>query len=99
MKKRVFSGMQPSGELHLGNYIGALRNWVEEQEENENIFCVVDQHAITAVSARLENRYGDVRRAAVEALAQLAEEGVVQVFFSAAAGAGHIRGGIRFPEG
>ena len=48
MKKRVFSGMQPSGELHLGNYIGALRNWVEEQEENENIFCVVDQHAITA---------------------------------------------------
>ena len=48
MKKRVFSGMQPSGELHLGNYIGALRHWVEEQEENENIFCVVDQHAITA---------------------------------------------------
>jgi len=48
VKKRVFSGMQPSGELHLGNYIGALRNWVEEQEENENIFCVVDQHAITA---------------------------------------------------
>ena len=48
MKKRVFSGMQPSGELHLGNYIGALRNWVEEQEECDNIFCVVDQHAITA---------------------------------------------------
>ena len=46
--KRVFSGMQPSGELHLGNYIGALRNWVEEQEECDNIFCVVDQHAVTA---------------------------------------------------
>jgi tryptophanyl-tRNA synthetase len=45
--KRVFSGIQPSGGLHLGNYIGAIRNWVEEQDRYENIFCVVDQHAIT----------------------------------------------------
>ena len=46
-KKRVFSGIQPSGELHLGNYLGSIRNWVEDQGEHENIFCVVDQHAIT----------------------------------------------------
>ena len=46
-KKRVFSGVQPSGGLHIGNYIGAIRNWVEDQEKYESIFCVVDQHAIT----------------------------------------------------
>lgn len=46
-KKRVFSGIQPSGDLHLGNYLGAIRNWVLEQYEHENIFCVVDLHAIT----------------------------------------------------
>ncbi len=46
-KKRVFSGMQPSGDLHLGNYLGAIRNWVLEQDQNENIFCVVDLHAVT----------------------------------------------------
>ncbi len=47
-KKRVFSGIQPSGDPHIGNYIGAIRNWVADQEEYDNIFCVVDQHAITA---------------------------------------------------
>ena len=38
MKKRVFSGIQPTGNIHLGNYLGALRNWVSTQEEFENIF-------------------------------------------------------------
>jgi len=47
-KKRLFSGMQPSGEAHLGNYLGALRPWVELQDEYECIFCIVDDHAITA---------------------------------------------------
>ncbi len=47
MKKRVFSGIQPSGSLHIGNYLGAIRNWVNDQETYDNIFCVVDQHAIT----------------------------------------------------
>jgi tryptophanyl-tRNA synthetase len=47
-KKRIFSGMQPSGEAHLGNYLGALRRWVEMQEEHDCIFCIVDDHAITA---------------------------------------------------
>jgi tryptophanyl-tRNA synthetase len=47
MKKRVFSGVQPTGNLHLGNYLGAIRNWVETQAHNDNIFCIVDLHAIT----------------------------------------------------
>jgi len=46
-KKRVFSGIQPSGSLHIGNYLGAIKNWVENQDENDNIFCIVDLHAIT----------------------------------------------------
>jgi len=46
-KKRIFSGVQPSGNLHIGNYLGAIRNWVELQNEYESIFCVVDLHAIT----------------------------------------------------
>lgn len=47
MKKRVFSGIQPSGDLHLGNYLGALKRWVDTQAETDNIFCIVDMHAIT----------------------------------------------------
>ncbi len=48
MKKNiVLSGVQPSGELTLGNYLGALRNWVKLQDENECLFCIVDLHAIT----------------------------------------------------
>jgi tryptophanyl-tRNA synthetase len=46
-RPRVFSGMQPTSELHLGNYIGALRQWVAGQTERENVFCVVDLHALT----------------------------------------------------
>lgn len=44
---RVFSGIQPSGELHLGNYLGAIRNWVALQDRHECFFCIVDYHAIT----------------------------------------------------
>lgn len=47
MGKVVFSGIKPSGVLHLGNYIGAMRQWVLGQEDGLNIFCVVDLHAIT----------------------------------------------------
>jgi tryptophanyl-tRNA synthetase len=46
-RKRVFSGIQPTGNIHLGNYLGAIRNWVQTQEEFNNIFCIVDLHAIT----------------------------------------------------
>jgi tryptophanyl-tRNA synthetase len=47
MKTRVFSGMQPTGNLHIGNYLGALKNWVRIQHDYECIFCIVDLHAIT----------------------------------------------------
>ncbi len=47
MKKRIFSGAQPTGELHLGNYLGALKNWVNLQSEYESFFCIVNLHAIT----------------------------------------------------
>ncbi|WQR93133.1 tryptophan--tRNA ligase [Helicobacter pylori] len=46
-KKRVFSGIQPTGKIHLGNYLGAIKHWVEMQDEYENLFCVVNSHAIT----------------------------------------------------
>ena len=47
MKVRVFSGIQPTGNLHIGNYLGALKNWVEIQSTYESIFCIVDLHAVT----------------------------------------------------
>ncbi|WP_031497766.1 tryptophan--tRNA ligase [Bryobacter aggregatus] len=47
MKKRVFSGVQPTGNLHIGNYLGALKNWTKVQYDYESIFCIVDLHAIT----------------------------------------------------
>jgi tryptophanyl-tRNA synthetase len=46
-KKRVFSGIQPTGNLHLGNYLGAIRQWVDGQDARENFICIVDLHAIT----------------------------------------------------
>ncbi len=47
MKKRIFSGAQPTGNLHIGNYLGALKNWVALQAEYESFFCIVNLHAIT----------------------------------------------------
>ncbi len=47
MKKRVLSGVQPTGNLHIGNYLGALKNWTKIQYDYESIFCIVDLHAIT----------------------------------------------------
>lgn len=46
-KRRVFSGIQPTGEVQLGNYLGAIKGWVEGQAQKENFFCIVDLHAIT----------------------------------------------------
>ena len=45
---RVFSGIKPSGSVHLGNLLGALRNWVDLQDRAETVYCVVDLHALTA---------------------------------------------------
>ena len=50
-KQRVFSGVQPTGKLHLGNYVGALKQWADHQDDHDNIFCVVDLHAITIPEA------------------------------------------------
>lgn len=44
---RILSGVQPTGNLHLGNYLGAIRNWVDMQHQHESLFCIVDLHAIT----------------------------------------------------
>jgi len=46
-RKRVFSGIQPSGDSHIGNYLGAIRNWVVQQEQYDNVFCIVNLHALT----------------------------------------------------
>ncbi len=53
-KKKVFSGIQPSGGIHLGNYAGALRNWAACQDEYDTIYCVVDLHALTLPQAPSE---------------------------------------------
>lgn len=45
---RIFSGIQPTGAIHIGNYLGALKQWIELQEKNECIFCIVDLHALTS---------------------------------------------------
>jgi tryptophanyl-tRNA synthetase len=47
MSQRVFSGIQPTGAIHIGNYVGAVRNWVRMQEQYDSYFCIVDYHAIT----------------------------------------------------
>ena len=56
-KKRVLSGIQPSGNIHLGNYLGAVKNWVAGQDDKENFFCVVDLHSITVYQDPTELRF------------------------------------------
>jgi len=60
-KKRIFSGIKPSGDLHIGNYIGAISQWVPMQDEYEAVFCVVDYHAIT-----VPQKPEDLRRGIIE---------------------------------
>lgn len=64
MRKRIFSGAQPTGNLHIGNYIGALRNWAELQQEYESFFCIVNLHAITVAQdpKRLVEKTREVAR-------------------------------------
>ena len=56
IKGRIFSGMRPSGRLHLGNWLGALQNWVSLQEEYDCIFCAVDVHALTTINRSEDTR-------------------------------------------
>ena len=64
-KKRIFSGIQPSGDLTLGSYMGAIKNWVALQDEYDCIYCIVDMHAITVRQVP-----ADLRRRSLEQLAQ-----------------------------
>lgn len=64
-KKRIFSGIQPSGDLTLGSYMGAIKNWVALQDEYECLFCIVDMHSITVRQVP-----ADLRRRSLEQLAQ-----------------------------
>jgi len=56
---RVFSGIQPSGELHLGNYFGAIQNWVRMQDDYDCVYCVVDYHAVTSRTGRESDKLQD----------------------------------------
>ena len=64
MKKRIFSGAQPTGELHIGNYLGALKNWVALQDDYEAFYCIVNLHAITLPQdpAKLRQKTLDLAR-------------------------------------
>jgi len=64
-KKRIFSGIQPSGDLTLGSYMGAIKNWVALQDEYDCVYCIVDMHAITVRQVP-----ADLRRRSLEQLAQ-----------------------------
>src|SRR5947209_14035756 len=65
MKARVFSGIQPTGSPHIGNYLGALKNWAAIQYDYDSIFCIVDLHAITVYQPPQELRAKILELAAV----------------------------------
>ncbi len=65
VKPKVFSGIQPSGNFHLGNYLGAIRNWVRQQAEYDNIFCIVDLHALSLPTTRQSLRENTIQLANV----------------------------------
>ncbi len=52
VRQRVFSGIQPSGNFHIGNYLGAIRNWVQQQDQYDNVFSIVDLHALSLPTTR-----------------------------------------------
>lgn len=68
-KPRLLSGMQPTGVLHLGNLEGALRNWVQLQEQYDSYFCIVDWHALTTLAERTEEIPHNVREVAIDYIA------------------------------
>lgn len=68
MKQRIFSGIQPTGNLHIGNYIGAIQQWVALQKQYESIYCIVDMHAIT-VRQNPSDLRAAIRRAAATYIA------------------------------
>ena len=73
-KKTVFSGVQPSGNLTIGNYLGAIRNWVPLQEQYNSIFCIVNMHAITVRQVPADLRRRTLELAAIYIAAGLDPE-------------------------
>jgi tryptophanyl-tRNA synthetase len=80
---RIFSGIQPSGELHIGNYLGAVKNWVHLQKVHPSIFCIVDYHAIT-VAYEPEQLRARRRDMAVSLLAAGIDPDVARLFVQSA---------------
>ncbi len=76
---RVFSGIQPSGELHLGNYLGAIRSWVRAQHEADALYCIVDLHALTVDTDPAELR-ARTRLSALELVAAGLDPGACTLF-------------------
>ncbi|MGH1504470.1 MAG: tryptophan--tRNA ligase [Acidimicrobiales bacterium] len=70
-RPRVFSGIQPSGAIHLGNYLGAVRNWVAMQDDHDAVYCIVDLHALT-----LPKEPGEVRQGTIDAARLLLAAGI-----------------------
>ena len=73
MKQRVFSGVQPTGNLHLGNYLGAITKFVALQDHYDCVYCVVDMHAIT-----VKQDPADLRRSTREVTAAFIAAGVIR---------------------
>ena len=70
-KKRIFSGIQPTGNLHIGNYLGAIKNWVKLQNENQNIYSIVDMHALT-----IPENVSDLKEGVYEVAAAIIASGI-----------------------
>ena len=68
MKKRVLSGIQPTGKLHLGNLIGAIENWVKLQEKYDCYFFIADLHALTTAYDDIKNMREDIAGVALDLL-------------------------------
>jgi tryptophanyl-tRNA synthetase len=85
---RIFSGMQPTGNLHLGNYLGAVRNWVAMQHDYECFFCMVDMHAITMPQDPAELRRS-TREVAAAYIASGIDPEACSIFHQSALGGEH----------
>ena len=71
VRPRAFSGIQPTGVVHLGNYLGALKNWAAMQDQTDGVYCIVDLHALT-----VPREPGEIRRATIEAAKDLLSIGI-----------------------
>ncbi len=71
MKQTIFSGVQPSGVLTIGNYLGAIKNWVKLQDEYDCYYCVVDMHALT-----VRQSAADLRKRCLDTLSMLLAAGL-----------------------